>query len=149
VIIVDVLDPSADGERNAELPNLTDGDSATAWRTERYFAPIGLIKPGVGVTFVLDQPPARLEFEASGRTQYEIRWAQTLPDSLDGWEVVLAGVVPGDAGPAIGRVVVELPPRDGGFWLLWLTDLPLQGQSDEDPPRDFYYTSVYEVRFSR
>jgi serine/threonine protein kinase len=149
IIIVDVLDPSADGERNAELPNLTDGDPATAWRTERYFAPIGLIKPGVGVTFVLDQPPGRLDFEASGGTRYEVRWAQTLPGALEGWEVVLSGVVPGDTGATIGRVAVELPMRDAGFWLLWLTDLPRQGQSDEDPPRDFYYTFVYEVRFSR
>ena len=149
VIIVDVLDPSADGERDEELPNLTDGDPATGWRTERYFAPIGLIKPGVGVTFVLDQPPSRMDFEASGATEYQIRWAQTLPDALAGWEVVVTGTVPGQAGPAIGRVSLELPERDGGFWLLWLTDLPLQGQTDDDPPRDFYYTFVYEVRFTR
>ena len=149
VIIVDVLDPSADGERDDELPNLTDGDPATGWRTERYFAPIGLIKAGVGVTFVLDQPPSKMDFEASGATRYEIRWAQTLPDSLDGWELVLADTVPGDSGAAIGRVTVDLPQRVGGFWLLWLTDLPLQGQTDDDPPRDFYYTFVYEVRFTR
>ena len=149
VIIVDVLDPSADGERDNELPNLTDGNAETAWRTERYFAPIGLIKPGVGVTFVLDQTPSRMDFEASGATTYEVRWAQTLPDTLEGWEVVLTGTIPGDSGAAIGRATLELPVREGGFWLLWLTDLPLQGQTDDDPPRDFYYTFVYEVRFTR
>ena len=149
VIVVDVLDPSADGERDEELPNLTDGDAATAWRTERYFAPIGLIKPGVGVTFVLDQAPSRLEFEASGGTLYEVRWAQTQPDLLEEWEVVESGTVPGESGAVIGQVSLTLPAREGGFWLLWLTDVPLQGQSDEDPPRDFYYTFIYEVRFSR
>ena len=73
VIVVDVLDPSEDGERDSELPNLTDGDPTTAWRTERYFAPIALIKPGVGVTFVLDRAPRLLEFDASLGTGYELR----------------------------------------------------------------------------
>lgn len=149
IIVVDVLDPSADGERDAELPNLTDGDATTGWRTERYFAPINLIKPGVGVTFVVDQAPGRMEFEASGGTAFEIRWAQTVPDTFEGWELIETGTVPGEAGAAIGRVAVELPDRNGGFWLLWLVDLPRQGESDEDPPRDFYYTFVYEVRFTR
>ncbi|MDH3538545.1 MAG: protein kinase [Acidimicrobiia bacterium] len=148
VIVVDVLDPSADGERDGELPNLTDGDLTTAWRTERYFAPIALIKPGVGVTFVLDREPRSVEFDASIGTGYEMRWAPTLPDSLTGWEVLSTGSVVGDATAAFATTRLELPERDGGFWLLWLTELTFQGQSDDDPPRDFFYTFVYEVRFS-
>ena len=147
-IVVDVLDPSQDGERDGELPNLTDGDPVTSWRTERYFAPIALIKPGVGVTFVLDQVPGRMEFDASGGTGFEIRWAATQPTDLEGWETITGGVVPADPAAGFGTTVVDLPPRDGGFWLLWLTDLSFQGQSEDDPPRDFFYSFVYEVRFS-
>lgn len=149
VIVVDVLDPSDDGERDGELPNLTDGDAATFWRTERYFAPIALIKPGVGVTFVLDRPPGRVEFEASGGTGYQIRWAATLPTELREWETIAAGIVDAAGTDLIGAIQADLPVREGGFWLLWLTDLTYQGQSEDDPPRDFYYSLVFEVRFSR
>jgi len=145
VIVVDVLDPSQDGERDADLPNLTDGDPATSWRTERYFAPITLIKPGVGVSFVLDRAPSTIELDGSGGTVFDIRWAPTQPASLDEWETVATGALPGD-GPV--TATVDLPPRAGGFWLLWLTELSYQGQSDQDPPQDFYYSFIYEVRFS-
>lgn len=148
VIVIDVLDPSRDGERDEELPNLIDGDPATAWRTERYFAPISLIKPGVGVTFVVDRLPAALAFDASIGTSYEVRWAQTLPDELGEWETISTGVVAGETGASSGTTEVVLPPRQGGFWLIWLTDLPVQGQSDDDPPRDFYYSFIFDVRFT-
>jgi tRNA A-37 threonylcarbamoyl transferase component Bud32 len=148
VIVVDVLDPSLDGERNGELPNLTDGDPATAWRTERYFAPITLIKPGVGVTFVLDRAPSAIEFDASVGTGFELRWAPTLPATLEEWETLAAGSVAGAGDAPFATTRVELPRRDGGFWLIWLTELPFQGQSDDDPPRDFFYSFIYEVRFS-
>lgn len=148
VIVVDVLDPSRDGERDEELPNLIDGDPATAWRTERYFAPITLIKPGVGVTFVVDRTPGSLAFDASIGTTYQVRWAQTLPDQLDGWEIISDGVVAGDQPTGSGTATVALPARQGGFWLIWLTDLPVQGQSDDEPPRDFYYTYIFDVRFT-
>ena len=148
VIVVDVLDPSADGERDSELPNLIDGDPATSWRTERYFAPITLIKPGVGVTFVLDRPPRLIEFEASIGTGFQVRWAPTFPDSLEAWETIAEGEVAGDPASVFETTRVEVPPRDGGFWLLWLTELTYQGQSDDDIPRDFFYSLIYEVRFS-
>ena len=149
IIVVDVLDPSQDGERDADLPLLTDGDPATGWRTERYFAPISLIKPGVGVTFVLDQTPGSLSFDASPGTGFEIRWAGTLPGALEGWEVIESGVVPLGSTAGVGTVDLSLPARSGGFWLLWLNDLPQQGQTDDEPPRSFYYSFVFEVRFTR
>ena len=71
-----------------------------------------------------------------------------MPDALDGWEVLSAGSVAGDAAAAFATIAIDLSPRDGGFWLLWLTELTFQGQSDDDPPRDFFYSFVYEVRFS-
>jgi hypothetical protein len=148
VLVVDVLDPSQDGERDSELPNLTDGDITTAWRTERYFAPIQLIKPGVGVTFVLNRMPSRIEFDASEATGWEVRWAATLPADIAGWETIASGVVPAPSADTGAHVTAALPARRGGFWLLWLTQLTPQGQSDDDPPRDFYYSFIYEVRFS-
>lgn len=148
VIVVDVLDPSQDGERDSELPNLIDGDPVTSWRTERYFAPIALIKPGVGVTFVLDRPPGSIEFDASIGTVFQLRWAPTIPDDLTTWEILYEGVVSGQSPPALAATRAELPSKEGGFWLLWLTELAYQGQSDDDPPRDFFYSVVSEVRFS-
>lgn len=148
VIVVDVLDPSEDGERDGELPNLTDGDPATGWRTERYFAPLALIKPGVGVTFVLDRAPTAVEFDASPGTGFELRWTPTLPDTLEEWETLAGGSVAAAADAPFGTTRLELPLREGGFWLLWLTELTSQGQSDDEPPRDFFYSFVYEVRFS-
>lgn len=146
VVLLDVLDPSEDGERDDELPNLVDGDNATAWRTERYFVPIQLIKPGVGVTFVVDRPATAMEFEASPATAWEVRWAPSLPADLSGWETVAGGVTTGDPPSVI--TAVDLPAREAGLWLLWLTDLTPQGRSDDDPPREFYFSFVYEVRFS-
>lgn len=146
VIVVDVVDPSEDGERDAELPNLTDGDPATAWRTERYFAPIALIKPGVGVSFVLDQTPSQVAITGSGGTVFEVRWARTQPATVDGWELVAADSVPATGGAA--TVVVDVPPREGGFWLVWLTELTYQGQSEQEPPQDFYFSFLYEVRWT-
>jgi hypothetical protein len=35
---------------------------------------------------------------------------------------------------------MQLPNRDGGVWLLWLTDLPEQGSAE-------YYAEVFEVVF--
>ncbi|MEE8491552.1 MAG: protein kinase [Acidimicrobiia bacterium] len=148
VLVVDVLDPSQDGERDSELPNLTDGDITTSWRTERYFAPIQLIKPGVGVTFVLNRMPSRIEFDASEATGWEVRWAATLPADIAGWETIASGVVPAPSADTGAHITAALPARRGGFWLLWLTQLTPQGQSDDDPPRDFYYSFIYEVRFS-
>lgn len=146
VVLVDVLDPSADGERDGELPNLIDGDPSTAWRTERYFAPLQLVKAGVGVTFVLDRPAGVIAFVATPATAWEVRWAASLPQDLTGWEVVANGVVPPSIEPVL--TTVDLPPRESGIWLLWLTDLAPQGQSEDDPPRDFYFSFIYEVRFS-
>lgn len=131
-----VYDPFGDGgERNADLPLSTDGNEATGWRTERYFDPLQTIKPGVGATFGLDGTPASLELIASDGVRYEIMWAAEVPERFDSWEGVASGTVLG------GRARVQLPPRDDGVWLLWLTDLPDQENGE------YFYGYVYEVRF--
>jgi predicted Ser/Thr protein kinase len=75
-------DPFGDGRENeTELGNATDGDEATAWRTERYeFGGGSLGKPGVGIvvstgtrrelrsfTITTDTPGIRTEIQANGR----------------------------------------------------------------------------------
>lgn len=142
VLVLDIIDPSEDGERDAELPLLIDGDLTTGWRTERYFSPIQLLKPGVGVSFVLDRSPTGLAIDGSSGTEYQVRWAATLPDDQEGWETIAQGRL------AEPTETMDLPLRNGGFWLIWLTDLTLQGQTEDDPPRDFYFSHLFEVRFS-
>ena len=39
-----------------------------------------------------------------------------------------------------GVNVVQLPDRSGGVWLLWLTDLPEQAESE-------FRSTVFEVTF--
>jgi len=70
----------------------------------------------------------------SNATAYTLMWAPSLPASgVDGWERLASGTVSGE------RVVAQIPEREDGFWLLWLTDLPAQ--------EDGFYASLAEVRF--
>ncbi len=131
-----VYDPFGDqSERERDLPNLVDGDFSTTWRTERYFDPLSRIKDGVGVTFRVNGAPGSVEIRATAETGYSILWAATVPSSFAGWESIGSGTV-FDA-PA----TMQLPDRDGGVWLLWLTDLPEQAI-------DEYFSEVFEVTFS-
>lgn len=130
-----VYDPFGDeSERERDLANLVDGDFATTWRTERYFDPLPLIKNGVGVTFRVSGAPGSVELRASPNTSYSILWAETVPASFDGWEQIGSGTV-FDA-PA----TMQLPGRDGGVWLLWLTEIPEQAA-------DEYFSEISEVVF--
>ncbi len=132
-----VYDPFGDGsERERDLPNLVDGDFSTTWRTERYFDPLPRIKDGVGVTFRVSGAPGSIELRASPETAYSMLWAETVPSSFTGWESIGSGTV-FDA-PA----TMQLPDRDGGVWLLWLTELPEQAA-------DEFFSVVAEVTFSQ
>jgi len=115
-------DPYGEGGENDDLiPNLVDGDSRTAWQTERYQSPIGSLKPGVGVVFTVTGSPSRVELVGlSEGTEFEIYWSGQFADDLEGW-----GRIAGGASPP-GATSVGLPRRDSGFWLLWLTELPEQ-----------------------
>ncbi len=131
-----VYDPFGDAqERNADLPLLLDGDPETGWRTERYLDPLAAVKAGVGVTFALDRPPDAVEVIATDGTGYEVAWAPRVPADFAGWEPTARGRAVG------GRARVQLPPRDGGVWLLWLVEVPPQEGGE------FFYAHVYEVRF--
>ncbi|MFQ5523417.1 MAG: hypothetical protein ACE5F5_07550 [Acidimicrobiia bacterium] len=123
------------GERDDLIPNILDGDPATAWRTESYHDPISLLKPGVGLSFAVSGSPSQLQLiNLSEGTRFEIYWSDTLFAQLEGWTRI-AG-----ATSAPGATVIELPHRDGGFWLVWFTELPLQSDGE-------YRASLSEVRF--
>ncbi|NIA23989.1 MAG: hypothetical protein GWP04_00300 [Gammaproteobacteria bacterium] len=131
-----VLDPYGDNaEHDAKLPLLTDGDITTSWRTERYYDPLPLIKQGVGIVFAVTGTPTTFRAKAmSNGTTYSLLWAQEMPAEFAGWARIAGGTVAG------GSISLQLPRRDGGFWLLWLTDLPQQD--------DGYFTSIGEIEFS-
>ncbi len=132
-----VFDPDGDGEeRNRDLPKLVDGDPTSTWRTERYFAEIQLIKPGVGLTFEVAGIPDTVEILASIGTAVEIRWRQTVVDDPEEWELVVRTVIDRD------ETAIALPEQSGGLWLLWFTDLPEQADG-------VWFTRLSEVTFSR
>jgi serine/threonine protein kinase len=139
VSVVDAasVDPFGEGGENDQaIPNLLDGDSSTSWRTERYQDPLSLLKPGVGLRFEVDGIPTRLQLIGfSPGTEFEMYWAQDVPDVLEGWDRVIGATAPP------GQASFTLPPRTRGHWLLWMTELPPQ-------PDGTYYAELAEVRFT-
>ncbi|MDH3500742.1 MAG: hypothetical protein OEM97_11500 [Acidimicrobiia bacterium] len=132
---VTVYDPEGDGsERDSEARNAIDGDPATAWRTERYFSPLPALKDGVGLTFTVGGTPDLVEIIASEGTRYEVGWAEEVPGIVSGWQPIASGTM------FSGTNMVQLPARQGGIWLLWLTDLP-------EVATDEYRATVSEVTF--
>jgi hypothetical protein len=130
------FDPFGEGGENDDLiPNLVDGDSRSAWQTERYQSPIGSLKPGVGVVFTVTGSPSRVELiELSEGTSFELYWTGQFSDDLLGWDRIAGGASPP------GATVVGLPRRESGFWLVWLTGLPQQDDGS-------YQATLAEVRF--
>ena len=134
-VTVAVYDPEGDGtERDSEARNAIDGDLSTGWRTERYFSPLPALKDGVGLTFTVGGTPTVLEIVASEGTGYRVGWADEIPSIVSGWQSVATGTF------VEGTNTLELPERQGGVWLVWLTDLP-QVADDE------YRAAVNEVTF--
>ncbi len=131
-----VYDPFGDqAERDSEVPNVLDGDLETSWRTERYFDPLArLNKPGVGLIFTVAGNPASVELHLSTGTRFTVAWADQVPDDFEAWDEVGSGTALG------GPVQLQLPHREDGTWLLWLTDLPDQGDGE-------YFSRVAEVVF--
>ena len=130
------FDPFGEGGENDEaLTNLIDGDLATAWSTESYDQPISEVKPGVGIAFTLSGTPSRIEtFGFTVGTRFELYWSEAFFAQLGEWTRIAGGV----ASPAATRL--DLPPRENGFWLLWMTDLPERANGS-------YQSLITEVRF--
>jgi hypothetical protein len=132
------FDPYGGEEENDErLPNLTDGDLTTVWRTETYRDPLPRLKPGVGVAFRVDSPASILEIQGfTAGTRYRVGWAASRPADLSGWDIFAAATnVAGDAE-------LQLPANGPGWWLVWLTDLP-------ESPEGGWIAQMAEVRFRR
>jgi hypothetical protein len=131
------LDPVGEGgENDAQVGMVIDGDPETFWRTERYRDPMELLKPGVGVTVSVRGTPDRLEIVglASG-TELWIGWSPGRPEDPAEWEQVAT------VRSAGSDLILQLPGRQDGNWLVWLTRLPRQSDGD-------YWTTVAEIRFS-
>ena len=123
------------GENDAQLPNLIDGELSTSWSTEQYEEPLPQIKEGVGVAFTVTGTPSRIELVGfTVETQFEVYWSESFFAQLDEWSRVAGGQAPP------GATFVDLPGRNNGFWLLWLTDLPQRTDGT-------YQASISEVRF--
>ncbi len=136
VAAVDTFDPFGEGGENDHLVgNVIDGDLETEWVTERYLDPLPLLKPGVGLTALVEGVPDRLQLIGlSPTTTFEILWSERLDDDPDAWERVAGGTASRSA------MSIELPPRLDGNWLLWLTDLPPRGDGS-------YQAALAELRF--
>jgi putative peptidoglycan lipid II flippase len=138
VAVVDAtsFDPFGEGgENDTDVANLVDGDPATRWRSERYRDPLSLQKPGVGLRFEVDGAPTAVELvDLSPGTELELRWATEASESLDDWSRVIG------ASSLPGSISLPLPRREGGMWLIWITDLPIQSDGS-------YYVELSEVRF--
>jgi len=131
------LDPFGEGGENNQLVlNLVDGDIGTSWQTERYLDPLQLLKPGVGVTVRMTGIPTRMQVvQMSEGTVFDVYWSAQRLDDPELWERI-AG-----ARASPGSTTMDLPPREGGFWLIWLTTLSVQDDGT-------HLSSVAELRFS-
>lgn len=130
------FDPLGDGqEHSSRIRYLTDGDPSTFWRTENYFDPLPLLKDGVGVVFEITGSPGLIELVGfSAGTTFRVMWAEQLLGIRDqGWETVT------EERSGAANMRIPLPDRRDGVWLLWLIDLPPEG--------DVYIARLAEVSF--
>lgn len=131
-----ILDPFGEGGENDQLaPNLLDGDGSTVWRTERYQDPMPLLKPGVGVAIAVTGTPETVQLVGlSQGTTFEVYWSPELAGEPGEWDRVAGAVA------SAASTFLDLPPRESGYWLVWLTDLPAD-------PEGGYLATLGELRF--
>jgi hypothetical protein len=137
VVGFDSFDPFGEGGENDEaIGNVLDGSASTTWRSERYLDPLSLQKPGVGLRFEVSGTPSNAQLVGlSTGTEFGLYWAETPSAALEDWERVMGATAQPSA------TLFTLPPREGGHWLLWMTDFPQQ-------PDGNYYAELAEVRFA-
>ena len=136
VLDVLTLDPFGEGGENDDiLSRLADGDIGTSWQTERYQDPLESLKPGVGVAFSTEGSPAAIELVGlTVGTRFELYWSDVFSTDIEQWQRIAGAQAPP------GTTTIDLPPRPGGQWLLWLTEVPLRSDGT-------FYSSLAEVRF--
>lgn len=132
---VSVYDPLGDGaESDDQVPNVTDRNLATSWRTEAYSVQISEVKDGVGLVFDVAGTPSTMFVRGSAGTTYAIGWADSVPDDPTEWEHIARGTL------QTSEVRIQIPLRGGGVWRLWLVDLP-------ERPDGSFQAVINEVRF--
>ncbi len=129
------VDPFGGGEENDErLDNIIDGDPDTFWRTERYRDPIQLLKPGVGFAMELERDPVTVQVTANNSgAMVDVAWVAGDIDP-NSWETLASVDLPE------GTLDIQLPDREGGTWVFWITELPLNADQN-------YWVEITEVRF--
>ena len=89
-----------------------------------------------GLTVAVAGTPRSIELLGlSTGVVFQIFWSESRPPEPSQWEQVVSGRFEG------APLAIQLPPRDGGNWLIWFTSLPAQPDGD-------YWTTVGEIRFS-
>ena len=141
VAIRDFDPPPGDGsEAPDQVRNAVDGDSSTAWTTDRYdSAALGGLKSGVGLLLDLGSPTAlrtvQVGLTAPGAS-LQVRAADTVGVSAESFRLVASVRDTGQLATLL------LPPgAKGRYWLVWLTRLPRIGRG--------YQVGVSELRFVR
>ncbi len=137
VVDFGAFDPFGEGGENDEaIGDVLDGSASTIWRSERYQDPLSLVKPGVGLRFQVSGAPSGVQLVGlTSGTQFGIYWADEPPAGIDGWEQALTTTAESNT------ILLPLPPREGGHWLLWMTEFPQQSEGT-------YYGELAEVRFT-
>lgn len=121
VASVAVYDPLGDGvESDIFVNNTIDGTRVTSWFTEAYSQPIQEFKDGVGLVFDVAGTPSAMYITGTKGTTYLIGWADTVPEDPSEWEHIGQGTL------QQAEVRMQLPVRGGGYWRLWLTNLPVR-----------------------
>ena len=120
-------------EHPEDVPNIFDGDPATAWQTQNYTtAQFGNLKEGVG--FWLDVGESRaigevtLSLRPEGADLSIFVGPEPPPtDVANGWSPQDWGTAVGDATSAPAEVTIELDDAEGRYVLVWFTSLPADG----------------------
>jgi hypothetical protein len=133
-------DPEGDGREDpAQVPNLYDGNPATAWHTDRYYGSrrFGNLKSGVGFVLELAQPAPLDTLQVLTSTpgwQASIYLSNHVSPQLDGWGTpVIQGTATGhqvsfDLGGHRARDVLVwftlLSPNNQ----IWIQEVSLRGR---------------------
>ena len=107
-------------EKDEQLPNLTDGDDETFWRTDRYkTAEFGGLKDGLGIVVDMGESVQLTRVTLTTPSQginYELRVADQKSEEPDDWQTIATVTNSGWQEP---RVFEE--PVSTRYLLIWIT----------------------------
>lgn len=138
------FDPYGDRRESDQLvPLATDGDIATAWKTEFYFSRSDFagLKPGVGLVFDLGRPADIRTIVADlpySGLSFQVRASDVDGSSLEDYPLVAQATAAGTTAE------IELPASvRAQYWVVWLTNLVPDGQGSTT-----YRGGLSEVTFN-